>query len=72
MESFLGAFLGNFTLTSASLGNLDRSDQTLMLDYKFVAVGYAKLAGDLLIVRPRVVGGKSSSFAGGKAEKIPG
>jgi transglutaminase-like putative cysteine protease len=71
MESFLGAFLGNFTLTSASLGNLDRSDQTLMLDYKFVAVGYAKSAGDLLIVRPRVVGGKSSALLAGKPRKYP-
>jgi len=71
MESFLGAFLGNFTLTSASLGNLDRSDQTLTLDYKFVAVGYAKSAGDLLIVRPRVVGGKGSALLAGKPRKYP-
>jgi len=71
MESFLGAFLGNFTLTSASLGNLDRSDQTLTLDYKFVAVGYAKSAGDLLIVRPRVVGGKGSALLAGNPRKYP-
>lgn len=71
IESFLGTFLGNFTLTAASLGNLDRSDQTLSLDYKFVAVGYAKPAGNLLIVRPRVVGGKGSSLLAGKPRKYP-
>jgi|SRR5580704_5468537 transglutaminase-like putative cysteine protease len=71
IESFLGTFLGNFTLTAASLGNLDHSDQTLTLDYKFVALGYAKPAGDLLIVRPRVVGGKGSTLLAGKTRKYP-
>ena len=71
IESFLGTFLGNFTLTAASLGNLDHSDQTLSLAYKFVAVGYAKPAGNLLIVRPRVVGGKGSSLLAGKPRKYP-
>lgn len=55
-EHFLGQFLPNFTLTGASLGNLDQYDRTLSLDYKFVSQGYAKSAGDLLLVSPRVVG----------------
>lgn len=57
-ENFLGQFLNSFQLTSASFGNLNNYDQTFTLDYKFVASNYAKSAGDLLIVPPRVVGDK--------------
>jgi hypothetical protein len=61
-DHFLANFLNNFTLTQASLGNLDHDDQNLSLDYKFVSAGYASAAGDLLFVRPRVVGDKSTGF----------
>ncbi|MFY9691525.1 MAG: DUF3857 domain-containing protein [Candidatus Acidiferrales bacterium] len=61
-DHFLANFLNNFTLTQASLGNLDHDDQNLSLDYKFVSPGYASAAGDLLFVRPRVVGDKSTGF----------
>jgi transglutaminase-like putative cysteine protease len=70
-ETYLGRFLSNFALTSATLGNLDQYDETLALDYKFQAAGYAKTAGDLLIVRPRVLGEKGSTILTGKARKYP-
>jgi hypothetical protein len=70
-EKFLGTFLSNFALTGASLGNLDKYDQTLTLDYKFQVAGYAKTAGDLLIVRPRVLGENGSSILTGKPRKYP-
>lgn len=57
-EHFLGSFLNSFQLTGASLGNLNNNDQTFTLDYQFVAPDYAKSAGDLLILSPRVVGDK--------------
>jgi hypothetical protein len=57
-DGFLANFLDKFTLTSASIGNLEKYDQTLSLDYKLVSPGYANTAGDLLFVRPRVVGDK--------------
>jgi Domain of Unknown Function with PDB structure (DUF3857)/Transglutaminase-like superfamily len=57
-DDFLGEFLNSFQLTGASLGNLDKYDQALSLDYRFFASDYAKSAGDLLIVSPRVVGDK--------------
>lgn len=57
-ERFLGSFLGNFTLTAASLGNLEKYDDALTLHYKFISLGYAKAAGDILVVSPRVVGDK--------------
>jgi hypothetical protein len=69
MEGFLGGFFANFTLTHASLSNLEQYDQSLIINYKFEVEGYAKPAGNLLIVRPRVVGGKGSSLLAGKARK---
>jgi transglutaminase-like putative cysteine protease len=70
-EDFLGGSLSNFTLTSATIGNLEKDDENLLLSYKFFAQGYAKSAGDLLVVRPRVVGAKGSSLLSGKPRKYP-
>jgi transglutaminase-like putative cysteine protease len=75
LEGFLGEFLNNFTLTGASLGNLDQYDQSLVIDYKFVSQRYAKSAGDLLFVRPRVMGDKYADlltlFAQDKPRQYP-
>jgi Transglutaminase-like superfamily len=57
-DGFLANFLNRFQLTFASIGNLDKYDETLVLEYKLVSPGYANAAGDLLFVRPRVVGDK--------------
>ena len=70
-ENFLGSTLNNFTLTHASIGNLELYDQTLTLDYSFVSAGYAKAAGNLLIVQPRVVGTKGWNILAGKPRKYP-
>ncbi|HEX4004197.1 MAG TPA: DUF3857 domain-containing protein [Candidatus Acidoferrales bacterium] len=74
-DHFLANFLNNFTLTGASLGNLTQEDQNLSLDYKFVSPGYASAAGDLLFVRPRVVGDKGTGilrlFTEQKPRKYP-
>jgi len=70
-ENFLGSTLNNFTLTHASIGNLEKYDQTLTLDYSFVSAGYAKAAGNLLIVQPRVVGTKGWNILSGKPRKYP-
>ena len=71
VEKFLGAFLNNFTLTSASIDNLDKHDANFILHYQFVVEGYAKTAGNLLILRPRVVGEKGSNILAGKSRKYP-
>jgi Domain of Unknown Function with PDB structure (DUF3857)/Transglutaminase-like superfamily len=70
-EDLLGNSLTNFTLTNATIGNLEKYDDNLVLSYKFSADGYAKRAGDLLVVRPRVVGTKGSSILSGKPRKYP-
>ena len=71
LETFLSSSLTNFSLTSASIGNLQKYDESFTLSYKFAVDGYAKTAGDLLILRPRVVGAKGSNLLSGKPRKYP-
>jgi hypothetical protein len=71
LESFIGSFVGGFTLTKATVGNLDVYDKMLVLNYQFVAPNYAQTAGDLLLVRPRVLGGKGSTLLEEKERKYP-
>lgn len=70
-EDLLGNSISNFTLTGATIANLENYQESLLLNYKFFAEGYAKRAGDLLVVRPRVVGSKGSAILAGKARKYP-
>ncbi|ABF39544.1 hypothetical protein Acid345_0539 [Candidatus Koribacter versatilis Ellin345] len=71
IEEFLSEFLDRSQLTYASIQGLDKYDEALILRYKFEAPDYAKTAGDLLLVRPRVLGSKSSSIAEDKKRKYP-
>jgi len=71
LENFLGTFLGGFRLTNASAENLQDNDKNLILRYDFTAENYAKSAGSLLIVRPRVLGQKSEGLLEGKERKYP-
>jgi len=60
IESLLADSLATFRITKATAINLNRTDQPLGFDYSFEAPSYAKNAGGLLLLRPRVVGTKSS------------
>ncbi|HEV2618283.1 MAG TPA: DUF3857 and transglutaminase domain-containing protein [Candidatus Acidoferrales bacterium] len=71
IESFLSTFLTNFQLTKAQLGNLNVSDKNLIEVYDFVAPNYAKQAGDLLIIRPCVLGEKELTFDSEKPREYP-
>ena len=42
--------------------NLNQTDLPFGFDYSFEAANYAKNAGNLLLVRPRVIGSKSSAL----------
>ena len=70
-EDFLGSTLNDFTLTRATVNNLDHYDETLTVEYSFVSERYAKSAGNLLIMAPRVVGTKGSNILAGKPRKYP-
>jgi len=62
IEGFLGQFLSNYVLTGATLTNLDQYDQNFELNYKFVSPRYAMVSGNILFLRPRVVGDKDSQM----------
>jgi len=56
IEHFLGSDLASFQMDSFDVENADDIDKDLVFRYKFTAVHYAKNAGPLLLVRPRIVG----------------
>lgn len=62
IEEVLGGSLPNFHITAASLINASQTDLPLGFNYSFLSEDYAKLAGNLLLVRPRVLGNKSSGI----------
>jgi hypothetical protein len=62
IESLLAGSLANFRITSARLMNLQETDQPFGFEYSFESASYAKNAGGLLLVRPRVLGVKSMDF----------
>ncbi|HKD15389.1 MAG TPA: DUF3857 and transglutaminase domain-containing protein [Candidatus Angelobacter sp.] len=62
IEHFLGRVMGSFQVDSFDLVNADDIDKDLILRYKFTADHYAKTAGPLLLVRPRIVGEKAGYF----------
>jgi len=71
LENFLTGFLSGFLLTGATAENLEAHDKTLVLRYSFAASNYAKRAGNLMMVRPRVLGNKSSDVMEGEERAHP-
>jgi hypothetical protein len=61
IESLLSNSLTTYRITSAHVINLHLNDQPFGLDYSLEAQNYAKNAGNLLLVRPRVIGTKASA-----------
>lgn len=62
IESLLAGSLANFRITKAALVNLQQTELPFGFNYSFVADDYAQNAGNLLLVRPRVLGSKSSGL----------
>lgn len=62
IESLLAGSLANFEITKASLVNPQRNDQPFGFNYSFESQKYAKSAGNMLLVRPRVLGVKAAGF----------
>ncbi len=58
LESFIGSSVAGFSLVDYRLENVDKLDQNPILNYSFRAANYGKPAGDLLLVRPRILGVK--------------
>jgi hypothetical protein len=62
IESLVSSSLSTFQITKATVLNLNQTDQPFGYQYALVAENYAKTAGNLLLVRPRVLGSKTSDI----------
>ena len=62
IERTLAGSLATFHITKASIINLNLTNQPFGFNYSFEADNYAKTAGDLLLVRLRAIGIKSSAL----------
>ena len=62
IENLLSGSLSSFRITHASLINLTTTDKPFGFNYSFESPSYAKNAGNLLLVRPRVLGVKAEGF----------
>jgi hypothetical protein len=62
IEDLLAGSLSLFHITKATLLNRQETSQPFGFQYSFEAQNYAKYAGGLLLVRPRVLGVKASGI----------
>lgn len=62
IESLLANSMSSFRITHASVSNLQHTDQPFGFDYSFESDHYAKNAGGMLLVRPRVLGNKAFGY----------
>ena len=62
IETLLSSSFSVFGITKATVTNLNATSQPFEFDYSILAESYAKRAGNLLLVRPRLIGNKSSGL----------
>jgi hypothetical protein len=62
IESIMSHSMGTFQITKATVINQKQNSLPFAYDWSFVALDYGKTAGDLLLVRPRVIGSHSSGI----------
>ena len=61
VESHIGSAFSSFEIEKATVRNLHANERAIEWNYALEVPHYAKSAGELLTVRPRVLGSKSSS-----------
>jgi predicted transglutaminase-like cysteine proteinase len=61
LHNRVGAYLAQFEMRDLTIENLNDSSRDLIFKYAIVAPSYAKHAGALLLVRPRVLGEKAET-----------
>src|SRR6266436_3757959 len=62
IETLVSHSLPTFQITKASVQNLNQTDQPFKYVYSLLAEKYAKTTGNLLLVRPRILGFNSSDL----------
>lgn len=71
IEHMLGNWVTNVQVDSFEVVNADDIEKDLVLRYKFTAGHYAKNAGPLLLVRPRVIGEMAGYYDASKPRHYP-
>ena len=69
IETLLSGSLTNFRITHASITNMNVISLPFGFDYTFESDNYAKNAGGLLLVRPRVLGSNAMGFLETKEQR---
>lgn len=69
LERFLGSSVANFKIDSFEVVNADDIEKDLIFRYTFTADHYAKNAGPLLLLRPRVVGEMAGAWDNSKPRR---
>jgi hypothetical protein len=62
IETLLAVSFANVHITKATVTNLHQNALPFQYDYSIVAPNYAKNVGNLLLVRPRLIGSKGGGF----------
>jgi hypothetical protein len=62
IEVLMAHSMGTFEITKATISNLKIYSLPFGYDWNFVALDYGKVAGDMLLVRPRVLGEKADGL----------
>lgn len=71
IEHFMGTNLGNIQVQNVEMENADEINKNLILHFKITVGHYAKNAGPLLLVRPRVVGEMAGPIDASKPRHYP-
>jgi Domain of Unknown Function with PDB structure (DUF3857)/Transglutaminase-like superfamily len=70
IENLLAGSLSSYRITKALLVNLEITDLPFGYKYSFQSDNYAKTAGNLILVRPRVMGSKSQAILETKDPRV--
>ncbi len=70
IETLLAHSFTTFHVTKATVSNIEQTDRPFGYNYEIVAENYGKPAGNLLLVRPRVLGSKSNDLLETKEPRL--
>jgi hypothetical protein len=62
IEKLAGASLSNFQVLKTSIANLHAENLPFEWHYTLEVANYSKMAGDLLLLRPRLLGNEGATF----------
>ncbi|HEX3603456.1 MAG TPA: DUF3857 and transglutaminase domain-containing protein [Steroidobacteraceae bacterium] len=70
IERLAQASLSNFQVLKASISNLHAEERPFEWNYTLEVSNYAKPAGDLMLVRPRILGSEADGFLESKSARV--